>query len=98
MATDLELMVEQVNDEEGFLRFLAALAADWEEQRRIETAEPPAPYSAGALGWENGKVCAFLDAAVGWARASVNGLQYHEKPSNPWHRVAQILFAGKFYE
>ena len=38
MATDLYALAEQVEDEAGFLRFLAALAADWEK-----TAASPPP-------------------------------------------------------
>ena len=41
MATDLYALAEQVEDEAGFLRFLAALAADWEEDRRLAAADPP---------------------------------------------------------
>ncbi|RMS46451.1 hypothetical protein ALP65_00809 [Pseudomonas aeruginosa] len=41
MATDLYALAEQVEDEAGYLRFLAALAADWEEDRRLAAANPP---------------------------------------------------------
>ncbi len=44
MATDLYALAEQVEDEAGFLRFLAALAADWEEDRRLAAANPPKPF------------------------------------------------------
>ncbi|WP_228492227.1 hypothetical protein [Pseudomonas aeruginosa] len=40
MATDLYALAEQVEDEAGFLRFLAALAADW-------PAETVRPQPAG---------------------------------------------------
>jgi hypothetical protein len=98
MVTDLHTLVEQVNDEESFLRFVAALAADWEEEQAIEALQPSSPYGAGALGWENGSVGAVLDAAVRWGEASINGLNFYEKPSNSWRRAAHILHAGKFYE
>jgi hypothetical protein len=98
MAIDLHALADQVNDEESFLRFVAALAADWEEEREIEAVKPSGPYSAGALGWENGTVGAVLDAAFRWREISINGLRLYEKPTNPWRRAAHILHAGKFYE
>lgn len=98
MPRDLDKLADAVNDEEGFLRFLAALAEDWQEEREIEKASPSSPYSAGALGWENGTVGAVLEAAAAWGQASINGMQFYEKPANPWRRAAHILLAGKIYE
>jgi hypothetical protein len=98
MATDLHARADQVNDEESFLRFLAALAADWQQEREMEAVKPSGPYSSGALGWENGTVGAVLDAAVRWGEASIGGLRFYEKPANPWRRAAHILHAGKFHE
>ena len=46
MATDLYALAEQVEDEAGYLRFLAALAADWEEDRRL-AAEAVRPQPTG---------------------------------------------------
>jgi hypothetical protein len=98
MATDLYALANEVHDEESFLRFVNALAADWFEEQEMEKEKPTSPYAPGALGWENGTIGAFLDAAVGWGNASINGLQFYEKPTNPWRRAAQILHSGKFYE
>ncbi len=98
MAKDLHALVEQVNDEESFLQFVSALAADWHEERDIEAIKPSSPYGPGALGWENGTVGAVLDAAVRWGEGSINGLRFYKKPENAWRRAAQILHAGKFYE
>jgi hypothetical protein len=98
MAIDLSALADQVHDEESFLEFVAALAADWQEEREIEKVKPSSPYGPGSLGWENSTVGAVLDAAVRWGAASINGLRFYEKPSNPWRRAAHILHAGKFYE
>ncbi|MEW3469887.1 hypothetical protein [Pseudomonas aeruginosa] len=68
MATDLYALAEQVEDEAGFLHFLAALAADWEEDRRLAAANPPKPFGPSPLGWENGSIGGFLDAAATWGR------------------------------
>lgn len=98
MPSDLHALADQVNDEEGFLRFVAALAADWQEERDIEASKASSPYAPGALGWENSTVGAMLEAAARWGEASIKGLQFYEKPTNPWRRAAHILHAGKFYE
>jgi len=98
MATDLFALADRVHDEESFLLFVAALAADWEAEREIEKIKPSSPYAAGAKGWENGTVGGVLAAAVRWGEDSINGLSFYEKPANSWRRAAQILHAGKFYE
>ncbi|HGO9520360.1 hypothetical protein [Pseudomonas aeruginosa] len=50
MATDLYALAEQVEDEAGYLRFLAALAADWEEDRRLAATNPPKPFGPKPAG------------------------------------------------
>ena len=98
MTIDLHAFADQVADEASFLSFVRVLAADWNEEREIESSHPQPPASAGALGWENGTIGAFLDAAASWGEASFEGLPLYKKPSNPWCRAAHILLAGKFYE
>ena len=98
MAIDLHALADAVDDEQSFLGFLAALAADWHEERDIEAVKPSSPYGPGALGWENGTVGAVLEAAVSWGEASIAGLPLYEEPANSWRRAAHILLAGKFYE
>ena len=56
--------LEEVVDEATFIDFLRALADDWEEEREIEKTKPSSPYGPGALGWENGSIGTFLDAAI----------------------------------
>lgn len=98
MTVALFDLANQVTDERSFLEFLDALAADWSEEQQKEAVNPSIPYGPGENEWENGTIGSFLDAAAGWGAASVNGLQYYEKPDNPWRRVAQILYMGKIYE
>lgn len=98
MTIDLHALADTVNDEQGFLRFLSALAADWREERDIEAVKPSSPYGAGALRWENGTIGAMLEAAADWGGASIDGLPLYTKPANPWCRTAHILLAGKYYE
>ncbi|SEK31926.1 hypothetical protein SAMN05216359_101411 [Roseateles sp. YR242] len=98
MTMDLHALAEKVEDEAGFLRFLAALATDWGADHDAETGQPSNPYGSEGLGWENGTLGAFLDAAATWGQASTHGLPRYEKPANPWRRMADVLLAGKYYE
>jgi hypothetical protein len=94
---DIETMLEAVVDEQTFLRFLEALAVDWEDGHQ----NPASSYGRDANGWENGTIGAYLDASASWGQASINGLPQkaaYEKPSNSWRRAAQILYMGKIYE
>ncbi len=98
MTSDLESKRDAVCDERTFLEFLSALKADREDEVAKEKKKPSSPYGAGANGWENGTIEAFLDAATAWGAASQNGLQFYQKPENPWKRCADILYMGKIYE
>lgn len=95
---NLYKLADSVENEADFVKFIEALILDKINEEEKESVSPSSPYGAGANGWENGSIVAFLDAATTWGQASVNGLQYYEKPSNPWRRAAHILHAGKFYE
>lgn len=97
-TSQLEAILDSVIDERSFLRFVQALAEDWEDEQQKELASPSSPYGPGANGWENGTIGAYLDATVRWGDASINGLRFYEKPSNPWKRAAEILYMGKLYE
>jgi len=98
MTTDLSQLADEVHDEKSFLDFVEALRADWKDEKHKESKAPSSPYSAGANGWENGEIGAFLDAAASWGKSSAHGLASYTKPENPWRRAAHILHAGKFYE
>lgn len=98
MTSQLEGILDAVNDEQSFLRFVQALAEDWEDEQQKELANPSSPYGPGANGWENGTIGAYLNAAVRWGDESIGGLRFYEKPSNAWKRAAQILHMGKLYE
>ncbi|MCY1040896.1 hypothetical protein OV208_06130 [Corallococcus sp. bb12-1] len=94
MTDKLDQLLDEVTDEASFLRFVVALQEDYEADRAEAARLPPAPYSAGPLGWQNFTIGGFLDASASWAEAS-SDWDPHE---NPWRRCASILFAGKFYE
>lgn len=95
-APDLDVLLSQVNDERTFVSFLDALAKDFALEQNLE-AENPSPFGRGQLGWENGTVGAFLDAAAAWgACQTIAGAP--PPRANPWQRCAHIIYAGKFYE
>lgn len=98
MMDNLQKLLDKVTDEETFINFIASLAANYADEVEKERSNSSSPYGPGANGWENGTINGFLEAAVAWGKASLNGLEFYEKPNNPWKRCAQILFAGKFYE
>src|SRR5712671_5774898 len=91
MATNLQSKLDAVCDEESFIAFVATLARDRADEVAKEKVHPSSPFGPGANGWENGTIEAFLDAAAAWAAASKNGLQFYQKPPNPWKRCADIL-------
>ncbi|MRN56929.1 DUF7660 family protein [Paenibacillus monticola] len=82
MKTLFEL-VDEVTDESSFLNFINELRKDREKEEEE---------------WENSTIETFLEAAFEWGTVSVKGLQYYEKPENPWKRCAQIIYMGKIYE
>lgn len=100
MSQDDELYqaLLSVHDEETFLQFLLALRDDREASVAKEAAAPSSPNGPDAGGWENTTIERFLDTAVRWARDSVNGNPFYQRPDNPWRRCADVLFAAKSYE
>jgi hypothetical protein len=97
--TPLRTALDAVVDEPSFIAFLNALAEDWELERGIEQIRPSSAYGAGARGWENGTIGAFLERAAAWAEDSSGGLPgVYDPPSNPWRRCADIIYMGKIYE
>jgi hypothetical protein len=96
MSRTPEDFIEQVVDRATFVEFLEILSEDWCEEEEIEKAKPSPSYSAGALGWENGSIGTFLDAAAAFGKSDIaNAIPQH---SNPWRAAAQIILAGKWYE
>jgi hypothetical protein len=89
---NLDVLLSKVVDEDTFLDFLEGLRDNKREEEEIERVHPSSPQCSGALGWENGSIYTFLDAAVAWGRGG------NPDDTNPWHRAAYIIYAGKFYE
>jgi hypothetical protein len=67
-----------VHDKDGFLKLV--------NQMRDE-------LTAGAVGWENVELAAFLEAMSAWA------IDWpHPAAANPWAHAAMLLEAGAKYE
>ena len=97
MAEDLHAKLAAVCDEETFVAFISALAADRVEEVKRELANPSSPYGPGALGWQNVSIEGFLESAAAWAEDWRESPRY-VRAENPWRRCAEILYAGKHYE
>ena len=97
-SDDLITKRDAVCDEESFVAFVSALMTDRADAVAKERAERSSPCGSDASDWANTTIEAFLEAACAWADASKNGLQFYEKPQNPWKRCADILYCGKIYE
>ncbi|MHA3737759.1 DUF7660 family protein [Pseudomonas sp. Eth.TT006] len=97
MSVDLDELLVRVTDEQSFIEFVAALSADF-SQERARAKTTPSSHEASASGWENGAVDTFLDAAAAWAMATSRITHADAAVSNVWQRCAEILLAGKFYE
>ena len=98
MSINLDELLKTVDDEQSFIGFIETLGMDFAEERLLEETSPSSPYGPGALGWENGSIDTFLDAAAAWATASSRSSPASASSSNVWQRCAAILLAGKFYE
>lgn len=86
-----------VADQDTFIAFLEALAADFRRERELEVDDPSSPYGPGKLGWENGTVDDVLGAAASYADDTRRRWPAEGNP-NVWNRCAQILLMGKLYE
>ena len=97
MSDSLQAKLDAVCDEVSFVTFVSALASDRADEVRKEEQSPSSPFGAGANGWENTTVEAFLESAAAWAQDWKRSPQY-TPAANPWKRCAEILYAGKHYE
>lgn len=88
-------LLEVVHDRESFIAFVQALA---EQRRRAEKMEQENvdPHRLhGELGWENGDIASFLEAALYY---------FKPRPLDPpaaepsWRMFAEFLYFGKIIE
>jgi hypothetical protein len=98
VANNLHAKLETVHDEDSFVAFVAALAADRADEVQKEKEQASSPYGAGANGWEHGTIEGYLDAASAFATDWKKNPVGLPKTDNPWRRCARILLGGKHYE
>lgn len=91
-------LLDEVNDQESFLRFVRALIEDRLEDEAKEQLQPSSSWGSGANGWKNGSVVAFLEAATRWAEDSDMGERQGLPPGPSWKAFAVFLYCGKIYE
>jgi hypothetical protein len=95
---DLISAAQAVTDERAFIRLLQMMAVDRQDEQQMELAKRSAPYSAGANGWDNCSIEAFLEAAAAWGEATSRTTNLGAEASDAWRRAAMIVVAGAFYE
>ena len=95
--TTPEDFLDKVTEEKSFIRFFQILSDDWELEEELEKKSPSSPWTSGALGWQNGSIGTFLDAA---AACGEQGLESgpRNQEDNVWARAASIIYGGKDYE
>jgi hypothetical protein len=93
MSQLLFASLEGVVNEETFLAFVEALAAD-----RIAAGRMPVTADGHQGEWANQSIDSFLDASRSWAEDSGFGSRPGPKPQNPWRLFASFLWAGRGYE
>ena len=98
MAINLYEVANKVTDEQSFLEFMEMLSNDWEESRQAEPRSEVSPDAITTQEWQNYTIGDFLEAGCRWGNESINGLVHYPKPTNPWQRMAHLLYAGKCYE
>ncbi len=82
--SDLNALMDAVEDERTFVAFLLALAED-----RRKNAD---------YRWQWDSIEDFLEASAAWAADTKTAINGYTPPDNAWKRCADIIFAGKIYE
>jgi hypothetical protein len=97
---ELHELLEQVQDRESFLRFVAALIQDRKAAVAAEAANPT-PFLGlcpDAGGWYNTSIEGYLDAALSWAESTDMGVRQGLSEDPSWQAFAVFLYVGKIYE
>ncbi len=90
-----EDLLERVVDRDSFIAFARELAAERWEAEQMERDDPVAFSLGGALGWQNGDIAGFLEAALRYFEPSPLW-RPEDRPS--WRMFAEFLHFGKIYE
>ncbi len=86
--------LEEVENEESFLKFAKALVIDRQkhENKKMD--------NSGFSGdWANNRISDFFKSAIAWAEDANFGLSQDPKlAQNKWKQFATFLYCGKIYE
>ena len=93
----LDNILKDVNDEKTFINFLSELHQEWLLVLEIENNTPSPKHAPMTLGWENGDLSSFLEAAVAGGEDKLKDTDKVFN-NNSWQRAAFIIYHGKFYE
>lgn len=91
-----EELLAHVVDRESFIAFVEALAAERRQAEHLEKEQPLRYQLGGALGWENGDIADFLEAALAYFQEGSLGPAPEPVPS--WRMFAEFLYCGKIIE
>jgi hypothetical protein len=95
---ELTQFLDNVRDQESFLKFVEALIKDREDEDSKKKLHPSPLYGTGVNGWENSSIESYLEAAVAWGRSTNMGETQGLKKDNLWKTFATFLYLGKIYE
>jgi hypothetical protein len=98
MTKEPHELLETVEDETSFLKFVEALRQDRETEVAAQRTTGTDPFGRGPNGWENHTIESFLEAALSWAKSTGLGETQGLKDENPWKKFAVFLYCGKIYE
>jgi hypothetical protein len=91
-----EELLEYVVDQKSFIAFVEALATERRQAARLEAEQPVCYQLGGALGWYNGDIASFLEAALTYFQEGP--LKACPEPKPNWRMLAEFLYCGKIIE
>lgn len=91
-------LLELVCDKDSFIRFLIALSKERKMADELLKAEPQKYRYTSVIGWENGSIDTYLDAAAAWLEDNWEIFQSEGRSEISWRLMAGVFYAGKIYE
>jgi hypothetical protein len=93
---ELHELLEEVKNRETFVAFVSALIKNRCDADELRQQNPEKYKWSSVLGWENGSIDTYLDAALSCFE---DGKRQDDKPEEiTWKKFAEFLYGGKIYE
>jgi hypothetical protein len=90
-----EELLDQVQDQESFVRFVTALTEERAEAAAEENANPMRYIVDGTRNWKNAEISTFLYSSLEYFEER----PFHRPEKKPsWRMFAEFLYFGKIYE